>query len=99
MDCSLPLVTPRVNRRRHRKRAIYAILPDDVKAARFCSKNAFDSSKRDEFSISGAVHDNSRSKRRDYRKPLRRFLNKLETDKIKNYVLQPNLMKSCFGNA
>ena len=57
MNCSLPLVTPRVNRRRHGKRAIYAKLPDDVKAARFSSKNAFDSWKRDEFSNSGAVHD------------------------------------------
>ena len=84
VDCSLPLVTPRViNRRRHGKRAIYAKLPDDVKAARFSSKNAFDSWKRDEFSNSGAVHDNYCSKRRDYRKLLRKFLNKLETDKIK----------------
>ena len=55
-------------------------LPDDVKAARFCSKNAFDSWKRDEFSNSGAVHDNYRS---DCRKLLRKSLNKLETDKIK----------------
>ena len=47
VDCSLPLVTPRVNRSRHGKRAICAKLPDDVKAARFCSKNAFDSWKRD----------------------------------------------------
>ena len=40
VDCSLPLVTHRANRRRHGKRGIYAKLPDDVKAARFCSKNA-----------------------------------------------------------
>ena len=83
VDYSLPLVTPRVNRRCHGKWAIYAKLPDDVKAARFCSKNAFDSWKHDEFSISGVVHDNYRSKRRDYRKLLRQFLNKLEMDKIK----------------
>ena len=55
VDCSLPLVTHRVNPRRHGKRAIYAKLPDDVKAARFCSKNAFDLWKRDEFSNSGAI--------------------------------------------
>ena len=42
VDCSLPLVIPRVNRKRHGKRVIYAKLPDGVKAARFCSKNAFD---------------------------------------------------------
>ena len=39
VDCSLPLVTPRVNRRCHGKRAKNVKLPD----ARFCSKNAFDS--------------------------------------------------------
>ena len=83
VDCSLPLVTHGVNRRRHGKQAIYAKLPDDVKAARFCSKNAFDSWKRDEFSNSGAVHDNYRSKRRDCRKLLCKFLNKLETNKIR----------------
>ena len=48
-----------------------------------CSKNVFDSWKRDEFSNSGAVHDNYRSKRRDYLELLCKFLNKLETDKIK----------------
>ena len=83
VDCSLPFVTPRVNRRRHGKRAIYAKLLDDVKAARFCSKNAFDSWKRDEFSDSGAALDNYRSKRRVCQKLLRKFLNKLETEKIK----------------
>ena len=36
-----------------------------------------------EFSNSGAVHNNYRSKRRDYRNLLRKLLNKLETDKIK----------------
>ena len=30
VDCTLPLVTPRVNRRGYGKRAIYAKLPDDV---------------------------------------------------------------------
>ena len=49
----------------------------------FVPKNAFDSWKRDKFSNSGAVHDNYRSTRRDYRKLLRNFLNKLEMDKIK----------------
>ena len=83
VDCSLRLITPMVNHRRHGKRAIYATLPDDVKAARFCSKNAFDSWKRDQFSNSSAVHDNYRSKRRDCRKILRKFLSKLEMGKIK----------------
>ena len=96
MDCSLPLVTHRVNPRRHGKQAIYAKLPDDVKAARFCSKNAFDLWKRDEFSSSGAVHDNYRSKCRDYRKLLRKFLNKLEMDKIKKLCVAAGSNKKLF---
>ena len=46
-------------------------------------QKCFDSWKRDEYFKSGAVHDTYRSKRRDYRKLLRKFLNKLEMDKIK----------------
>ena len=84
---------------RYGKRAIYAKLPDDVKATRFCSKNAFDSWKRDELSNSGAVHDNYSSKGRDYWKLLRKFLNKLETEERNKYMLHPNLMKNCFGNS
>ena len=42
----------------------------------------FYSWKLDEFSNSDAVHDNYRSKHRDYLKLPRKFLNKLETDKI-----------------
>ena len=62
--------------------SLYAKLPDDVKAARSCSKTVFDSRKRDELSDTGATHDNYRSKYRN-RKLLRKFLSKLETDKIK----------------
>ena len=62
-DCSLPLVTPRVNHKRHGKRAIYAKLPDDVKAPRFWSNNAFESWKCNEVSNSGAVYDSYCSKR------------------------------------
>ena len=40
VDCSLPLVTSTANRKRHGKRTTYAKLPDDVKTARFSSKNA-----------------------------------------------------------
>ena len=79
VDCSLLLVT----RRRHHKWAIYAKMPDDVKATRFCSKNAFDSWKGDEFSNLGVVHDNYRLKHRGYWELLCKFLTKLETDKIK----------------
>ena len=38
VDCSLPLVTPRVNRKRHGKRAIYAKLPDDARLLVFVPK-------------------------------------------------------------
>ena len=80
------------------KRAVYAKLPVDVKAARFCSKNAFDSWKRDEFSSLGAVHDNYRSKRRDYQKLFRKFLNKLETDKIKKLCVAAESNEKLFWN-
>ena len=96
VDCSLPLVTHKANRRRHGKRVIHAKLPDDVKAARFCSKNAFDSWKCDKFSNSGAVHDNYRSKLRDYRKLLRKFLNNLETDKIKKLCVAAECNEKLF---
>ena len=66
VDCSFQLVTPRVNRKRHGKWAIYAKLQDDVNPARFCSINAFETWKRHEFSNSGAVHDNYPSKCSDY---------------------------------
>ena len=73
VDCSLLFVIPRVNRRCHGKWATYAKLPDDVKAACFCSKNTFDSWKHDEFFNSGAFHDNYHSKCRDDQKLLRKF--------------------------
>ena len=63
-----------------------------------CSKNAFDSWKRDEFSNSGAVHDNYRSKCRDYRKLLCKFLNKLETDKIKKLCVAAESNEKLFWN-
>ena len=96
MDCSLPVVTHRVNCRRHGKQAINAKLPDDARAARFCSTNAFHSFKRDEFSNSGAVDENYHSKRRDYLKLLRKCLNKLETDKIQKLCVAAESNKKLF---
>ena len=93
------IVTPRVNCKRHGRRAIYTKLPDDVKAACSCSKTAFDSWKCDELSDTSAANDNYCSKYRNHRKFLRKFLNKLEKDKIKNYVAQLKLKTNCFGNS
>ena len=71
------------NRNRKRKHGVYVRLPDDVKVARSQCKIAFDFWKQDQFSVNSIVHDNYRSKRKDYRLALRNFLNHLEVDRVK----------------
>ena len=71
------------NRSRKRKHGVYVRLPDDVKVARSQCKIAFDFWKQDQFSVNSIVHDNYRSKRKDYRFALRNFLNHLEVDRLK----------------
>ena len=71
------------NRHRKRKHGVYVRLPDDVKVARSQCKLAFDFWKQDQFSVNSIVHDNYRSKRRDYRLALRNFLNHFEVDRAK----------------
>ena len=66
-----------------RKQAVYVRLPDDVKFARSQCKIALDFWKQDQFSVNSIVHDNYRSKRRDYYLALRNFLNHLEVDRVK----------------
>ena len=39
--------------------------------------------KQDQFSVNSIVHDNYRSKRKDYRLALHNFLNHLEVDRVK----------------
>ena len=80
---SYSLSSPGSNRNRKRKHGVYVRLPDDVKVARSQCKIAFDFWKQDQFSVNNIVHDNYRSKRKDYRLALRNFLNHLEVDRVK----------------
>ena len=75
--------SPGSNRNRKCKHGVYVRLPDDVKLARSQCKIAFDLWKQDQFSLNSIVHDNYRSKRKDYRLALRNFLNHLEADRVK----------------
>ena len=80
---SYSLSSPGSNRNRKRKHGVYVRLPDDVKVARSQCKIAFSFWKQDQFSVNSIVHDNYRSKRKDYRLALRNFLNHLEVDRVK----------------
>ena len=80
---SYPLFSPGSNRNRKRKHGVYVRLPDDVKAARSQCKTAFDCWKQDQFADNSIVHDNYRSKRKDYHLALRKCLNQLEIDRVR----------------
>ena len=80
---SYSLSSPGSNCNRKRKHGVYVRLPDDVKVARSQCKIAFDFWKQDQFSVNSIVHDNYRSKRKDYRLALSNFLNHLEVDRVK----------------
>ena len=77
------LSSPGSNRNRKRKHGVFVRLPDDVKVARSQCKIAFDFWKQDQFSVNSIVHDNHRSKCKDYRLALHNFLNHLEVDRVK----------------
>ena len=80
---SYSLSSPGSNRSRKRKHGLHVRLSDDVKVARSQCKIAFDFWKQGQFSVSSIVHDNYRSKCKDYRLALRNFLNHLEVDRVK----------------
>ena len=80
---SYSLSSPGSNSNRKRKHGVYVRLPDDVKVACSQCKIAFDFWKQDQFSVNSIVHENYRSKRKDYRLALRNFLNHLEVDRVK----------------
>ena len=80
---SLSLVSPRPFCNKKRKHGVYVSLPDEVKDSRTLRKEAFASWKETEFSVESSEHDFYRAKRRDYRSSLRKFLNQLECDRIK----------------
>ena len=59
----------------------YVDLPSDIQVARHDCKDEFNLWKQQDFSDNGEVHDVYRTKRREYRKHLRKFLNQIEIDK------------------
>ena len=72
---------PTSERKNKSKSTVYVKLPSDVQAARHDCKGAFNLWKQQDFSDNGEVHDVCRTKRREYRKHLRKFLNQIEIDK------------------
>ena len=72
---------PTPKRKNKNKNTVYVKLPSDIQAACHGCKGAFNLWKQQNFSDNGEVHDVCRTKRREYRKHLRRFLNQIETDK------------------
>ena len=65
------------------KKKNYVSLPVDVKTARKQCKATFEFWKNSGFPITGDLHNEYRTKRREYRRSLRTFLNQTESEKIK----------------
>ena len=73
-------------------------LPEEVKVARYHGKVVLDGWKQLNFPLEGDAHDIYHAKREDYRSKLRDFLNHLEVDKIKIFVMLLIVMRSYFEN-
>ena len=91
------LSSPGSNRNRKCKHGVYVRLADDVKGARSQCKIAFNFWKQDQFSLNSIVHDNYRSKHKDYRLDLQN-LNHLEVDKVKELCVAAETDKKLFWN-
>ena len=65
------------------KKKNYVSLPVDVKSARKQCKATFEFWKNNGFSTTGDLHNEYRTKRREYRRSLRTFLNQIESENIK----------------
>ena len=74
------LPNPHLNSNKN-KSTVYVKLPSDVQAARHDCKDAFYLWKQHDFSDNSEVHDICRTKRKEYRKHLRKFFNQMEIDK------------------
>ena len=86
---------PTLEHKNKNKNSVYVKLPSDVQAARHDNKGTFNLWKQQNFSDNGEVHVVCRTKHRQYRKHLRKFLNQIEMDKAAKLC---NPMKSYFGN-
>ena len=65
------------------KKKNYVSLPVDVKSARKRCKATFEFWENNGFPTTGDLHNEYRTKRREYRRALRTFLNQIESEKIK----------------
>ena len=86
------------NCKTNKKNKSFVRLPEEVKVARHHGKVAFDDWKQLNFPLEGDAHDIYRAKRKDYRSRQRDFLNHLEVDKIKTFVMLLIVMRNYFGN-
>ena len=80
------------------KKKNYVSLPVDVKSARKQCKATFEFWKYNGFPTTGDLHNEYRTKRREYRRSLRTFLDQIESEKIKDFVLHLKPTKNYFGN-
>ena len=76
------------------KKISYVKLPDDVKAALSMCKTAFGAWENHDFLSVGDIHDTYRCLRKEYRLLMRNFLNNLENDKVTNFAMQQNMIKT-----
>ena len=76
---------PTLKHKNRNKSTVYVKLPSDVQAARHDCKGTFNLWKQQDFSDNGEVHDVYRTKRREYRIHLRKFLNQIEIDKAAKF--------------
>ena len=80
---------PTLEHKNKNKNSVYVKLPSDVQDARHDYKGTFNLWKQQDFSDNGEVHVVYRTKHRQYRKHLHKFLNQIEIDKAAK-LLQSN---------
>ena len=78
------------------KKKNYAGLPVDVKSARKQCKATFERWKKNCFPTTGDLHNEYRTKRREYRQSLRTFLNQIESEKIKRLCVASETDENLF---
>ena len=77
--------------KKNKKKNNYAGLPVNVKSARKLYKAIFELCKKN-----GDLHNEYRTKRREYQQPLRTFLNQIEFEKIKRLCVASETNEKLF---
>ena len=80
------------------KKKNYVGLPVNVKSARQQYKATFEFWKKNGFPTTGDLHNEYRTKCRECRQSLCTFLNQIQSEKIKDFVLHLKLTKNYFEN-